>query len=609
MSEMPRDPVCGMRVDPATALALSREGRVVYFCSDFCRRAFLVGAPEQMVAREPSTRQRIAYFSMEIALDPRMPTYAGGLGVLAGDMLRSCADLRVPAVGVTLVSRTGYFRQQLAPDGRQLERPDAWSPEDLLVPTKADVTVEIEGRRVRVQVWTYLIVGCGGYAVPVLLLDTDVPENEPRDRRFTDALYGGDEELRLAQEIVLGVGGVRALEALGYTGIHTLHLNEGHAALAPLELLRRERHDRGAAAWGFDAVRRRCVFTTHTSVPAGHDRFPYPLVERLLGEPIPHDGLAMLAGADALDMTTLALNLSRSVNGVARRHGEVTRRMFPLSDVGAITNGVHSVTWTADSFRRLYDRHVPGWREDPSMLRKATGLPPRDIVAAHAAAKRDLLDVVRARAGRELRADLLTIGFARRSTAYKRPTLIFSDLARLRSVGANRLQLVFAGKAHPRDGGGKDLIAEVIAHGRALGDDLPVVFLPNYDLEMAGKIVAGVDLWLNTPRPPLEASGTSGMKAAHNGVPSLSVLDGWWLEGWVEGVTGWAISGSERGEGRPDAEDAGDLYRKLEETIVPTFYERRERWTAIMQHAIALNASYFNSHRVVQQYVTNAYLG
>lgn len=433
------------------------------------------------------------------------------------------------------------------------------------------------------------------------MLDTDLIDNAPDDRRLTDRLYGGDERYRLAQEIVLGIGGVRMLAALGCTGLQTFHLNEGHAALAPLELLRSAKGDEG---WNFQAVRNRTVFTTHTPVASGHDRFDWRLARRVLGDAAPPEVLEMLAGHEALDMTRLALDASHFVNGVALRHREVSSALFPGYEIHQITNGVHSRTWTAPAMKALFDKYMPGWRDDPCMLRNAIALPDSELWQAHESAKRELIELVAARSGHRLSRDTLTIGFARRATAYKRVELVVSHPARLRAIARlYGLQLVFAGKAHPRDEHGKAGIASVITAAKELGLDVPIIYLEDHDLEVARTMVAGCDLWLNTPRPRLEASGTSGMNAAHNGVPSLSVLDGWWQEGHIEGVTGWSIDGVDG----DDESDAVDIYRKLEESIVPMFYERRGSWVRVMKQAIALNASFFNSDRMVRQYVNHAY--
>jgi starch phosphorylase len=599
-----------MPVHPDSPFRAEHGGQTYRFCSDFCREIF-ARDPSRALAAGPigklaADQRSVAYFSMEIALDSRIRTYAGGLGVLAGDTLRACADLGLPVIAVTLVHHKGYLRQILDEHGNQKDEPDPWSLDDLVRPLAPVVNVSIEGRDVQVRAFRHDIVGQGGRVVPVLLLDTDLPGNTPADRGLTDQLYGGDERYRLAQEIVLGIGGVRLLAAAGYDGLRRYHLNEGHAALAPLELVRAENADRPAAEWRFDDVRARCVFTTHTPVPAGHDRFDWDLVRRVLGPFVPAAPLEMLAGHEGrFNMTALALNLSGFINGVAQRHAEVSRRMFPGYGIHHVTNGVHSATWVCPAFRRLYDRHLPGWATDPPMLRNAARIPNEDLWIAHQEAKQELLRSVLGFAGRSLDENVFTIGFARRATLYKRLDLVFSDLNRLRDIARRhgRLQLVFAGKAHPRDEPGKEAIRRVFAAAEALGDDVTVVFLPNYDVTLAKILTAGVDLWLNTPQRPLEASGTSGMKAAHNAVPSLSVLDGWWLEGHVEGVTGWSIGSLEpRSDG-----DAAELYAKLE-TIVPLFHNDRARWTFVMKAAVALNGSFFNTHRMVQQYAANAYL-
>jgi starch phosphorylase len=607
-----------MRASGERSLSADYQGRCFYFCSEFCRRSFLEAPGKYAVSdsltslADADTARRIAYFSMEVAVDPRMPTYGGGLGVLAGDTLRSAADMRIPMVAVSLLPAKGYFDQQLDDGGNQREAPVLWEPSRFARRVPATVEVRIEGRPVRVGAWRYDITGTTGYTVPLLLLDCRVEGNTQADSELTDWLYGGDKRYRLAQEIILGIGGVRMLRALGYRQVERYHLNEGHAALLTLELLR-ESENHGAIQWDFNGIRSRCVFTTHTPVPAGHDQFAYDLVERVLGEPVPGDVLRMLGGADRLNMTLLALNLSSYINGVARRHGEVSQAMFPGYAIDSITNGVHSATWTEESFQSLFDRYIPSWVNDPSSLRHAVSIPGEEIWNAHAAAKQKLIDAINRRMQTTFCPDVLTIGFARRATQYKRAELIFTDPERLRALSrsAGPIQMVFAGKAHPLDFGGKDAIRRVIEAARQLRDDVKVVYLANYDLDLAKLLTAGSDIWLNTPLRPLEASGTSGMKAAHNGVPSLSVLDGWWVEGHIEGVTGWSVGG------RPgvlnsaeniDAADAADLYNKLGTVVVPTFYENREQWTNIMRQTIAFNASFFNTHRMVQQYAAHAYV-
>jgi glycogen phosphorylase len=562
------------------------------------------------------TRQpRVAYFSMEIALRSDIPTYSGGLGVLAGDTMRSAADLEIPIVAVTLVSREGYFRQGLDARGLQSELPDTWAPETEASATDAKVAVHLEGRRVWIQAWLYEIKGHLNGVTPVLLLDTDVSGNSLEDRRLTHHLYGGDDAYRLKQEAILGIGGVKMLHALGFQ-IRQFHLNEGHAALLALELARRAAHasddralpeaGRADAAYDIAAVRAQCNFTTHTPIEAGHDKFSYDLVERVLGADARSE-LQRVGGQDRLNMTRLAMNFSDYVNGVAKSHAEVSAAMFSGYRVRAIPNGVHPYTWTATSFARLYNEHMPGWCHEPEVLVRADQIPDAAIWQAHVEAKRAMIRLVGERTGVELDPEAMTIGFARRMTAYKRPDLVFSDLAALRELAARHpLQMVLAGKAHPRDEQGKQLIARLHARQAELaeGGAVPVVFVPGYDMATAKELIAGADLWLNTPRPPLEASGTSGMKASLNGVPSLSVLDGWWNEGCIPGVTGWAI---DPGRQESDEAAAASLYARLREEVLPLFYEDRSAWIAVMKGAISKNASRFNSHRMLRRYVSDAY--
>ena len=552
----------------------------------------------------------IAYFSMDIAVDSKIPTYSGGLGVLAGDMLRSAADLTVPMVAISLVHRKGYFDQRLDARGNQLESPAKWSPESQLMRVSPRVIVVIEGREVRVSAWKYLFQGVTGHSVPLYFLDTDLEENDPVDRVLTDFLYGGDDRYRLCQEVVLGLGGVAMLRALGYDDIRIFHMNEGHSALATLALIEEESGnlpDRSYSELEVNAVRQRCVFTTHTPVPAGHDRFSADLVHQVLGKER-FDALARLSVIDgALNMTELALRFSGFVNAVSLRHREISRAMFPNYTIGAITNGVHAGTWASASFAELYDRLLPEWRRDNCYLRYAVDIALAVIRQTHLQAKRELLNHVRWLTGVQLDEKVFTLGFARRATAYKRGDLLFTDRERLKQIArqVGPMQLIYAGKAHPRDEGGKAIIRRIFEAAAVLNDDVRVVYLENYDMELGKLLCSGVDVWLNTPLRPQEASGTSGMKAALNGVPSFSVLDGWWIEGHVEGVTGWSIGDSST-ENDSNAE-AVSLYQKLADVILPLYYKDPDKFAQVMRSAIVLNGSYFNTQRMISQYVRNAY--
>jgi starch phosphorylase len=550
----------------------------------------------------------VAYFSMEIAINAAMPTYSGGLGVLAGDTLRSAADLGVPLVAFTLVHRKGYFQQHLDSKGVQSEDIQPWNPADFCVEEPARITVSVEDRTVTVRCWRYELLGRYGHVVPIYLLDTDLDVNSGWDRGLTDHLYGGDTNYRLQQEIVLGLGGVRMANALGHR-INVYHMNEGHAALLTLALIEREL---GGGPLGAPTeadlalVRQRCVFTTHTPVPAGHDRFSIEQTIRILGG----DRTARLERLGCirdgmLNMTLLALHFSRYANGVAMQHAKVSRAMFPEFVIDSITNGVHAPTWVSEPIQQTLDANISCWRRDNLFLRNAIDLPEREILSAHARSKEALLSEVAARTGLVLNPRVLTLGFARRVATYKRATLLFTDPQRLVEIAtaAGGLQIIYAGKAHPQDEPGKALIQQVVEEAARLSSHvLTVVYLENYGWDLGALLTAGVDVWVNTPRRPYEASGTSGMKAALNGVPSLSILDGWWIEGCIEGVTGWAIE-----DGANDEEEAASLYRKLETAVVPLYLEAPEKWARLMRTTLAFNGSYFNTNRMVKQYIRNSY--
>ncbi len=563
----------------------------------------------------------IAYYSMEIALDDRLPTFSGGLGVLAGDHVRAAADRGLPLAAVTLLYNHGFFDQSIT-GGEQREQPVDWSPSAELEELGVRAAVAVAGRRVEIRVWRAIVEGVDGHCVPVHFLDTDVEANAPEDRGITDRLYPTDPFERLRQEAVLGLGGPLVLDMLGYRAIDTHHLNEGHGSLVPVALL--ARRVAGFDPWSafsggssgpveadLRAVRRRCVFTTHTPVPAGHDRFAPEVAEAVLGKAVlaALGALGCLEEDGTLDMTVLGMRCADFVNGVSLRHRVVTCRMFPTAHVEAVTNGVHGTTWAAPATAALFDRHLPGWRRDSQELRYALDVPLAELRAAHEQNKEALCTEVRRRAGVTLRADALVIGIARRFAAYKRNDLVLSDLERLAAIAESApVQIVFAGKAHPGDDEAKAIIRHVTSVAGARPRGVALAFLENYGLRLGRVLCAGSDVWLNTPVPPNEASGTSGMKAALNGVPSLSTLDGWWAEGWIEGVTGWTIDADEADDhDTGDAGDADRLYRLLEEVVAPIYYKDRDALAAMGRHAISLNASFFSAHRMVDEYARRAY--
>jgi starch phosphorylase len=549
----------------------------------------------------------IAYFSMEIALSPSLPTYSGGLGMLAGDTLRSAADTGAPMVAVSLAHRRGYFKQHLDTAGQQTEEDVSWSPESTLPSAGKIITITMQGRAVKVQAWRFDVTGVAGHVIPVFLLDTDIEGNDPYDRRLTDHLYGGDTYYRLCQETVLGIGGVKILQAIGFK-LSVYHMNEGHAALLALCLLETQVGGKPLSTATEEdrlAVAKLCVFTTHTPVPAGHDQFGQDQMYAVLGDDRSR-ALIRFGGLhnNLLNMTYVALRFSRWVNGVAMQHGKVSQQMFPAYPVESITNGVHAATWVAKPLQALLDKEIPRWRHDNQYFRSVYGIAPAKISNCHRQGKRLLFEAIAQRTGEHLDERVLTLGFARRVATYKRANLLLEDPKRLAKI-ANKiggLQIVFAGKAHPQDNAGKGLIREVFEiAGKINTNSLRILYLENYDWELGAQLTQGVDVWVNTPRRPYEASGTSGMKAALNGVPSLSILDGWWIEGCAEDVTGWAID-----DGDTDEAEATSLYDKLEQRVAP-LYQRPNAWARMQQHCIAMNGSFFNTDRMLGQYFANAY--
>ena len=551
--------------------------------------------------------RKVAYFSLEIGLKPELPVYSGGLGILAGDTIKSFADLKVPAVAVSLLNEKGYFYQEIDEHGNQREMDVNWDHKKHMTLLRDRINVNLEGRDIAVRGWVYEVVGIGGWEVPVIFLDTNIESNNDYDKRLTRYLYGGDRRYRLMQEAILGIGGARMLQLLDHDNLSAYHMNEGHSALLTLELMDRFEGD-------LDKVRNLCVFTTHTPVPAGHDSFDREMAGNVLKnfceiETLNHDNI--IDHENKLNMTYLALYHSRYINGVAKKHGEVSQKMFPAYSIDSITNGIHTPTWVCEPLAKVFDKHIPSWKTDPYTLRNALNIPRDDLWRAHDHAKSKLIDFINDHYNVGMRKDVLTIGFGRRATAYKRADLIFKDPQRLKQINdsVGEIQLIYGGKAHPMDTGGKDFIRQIFSNIRELSDSIKIVYVKNYEMYTAKLMISGCDVWLNTPLRPMEASGTSGMKAAVNGVINFSVLDGWWLEGHIEGYTGWAIGPRPRDieEHADQSADVRDLYDKLENKVIPTYYEDLDWWREMMAQNIALNGSFFNTNRMVSQYVMQAY--
>jgi glycogen phosphorylase len=537
---------------------------------------------------------KIAYFSMEIGLSEHIPTYSGGLGILAGDHIKSVADLNIPLVGVTLLYKRGYFVQHINLLGKQEEMYPYFDPRAFMEQLPFKVTIKIAKRDVHIGVWKYNYAGVRG-KVHVYFLDTDLSINSPEDRLITQYLYGGDQHTRICQEAVLGIGGYMVLKRLE-TGITTYHMNEGHACFLTLALLR----DMNGSV---EKVREKCTFTTHTPVPAGHDKFDYSMATDILGDYLPTK-IRDLAGQDLLNTTVLSLNLSRASNGVSQLHGEISREMFPGFDIGSVTNGVHHLSWTGPEFQTLFDQYLPTWRQQPQVLSEAVKIPDEAVRAAKLAAKRRLISYINGIAAVGFSEEQLTICFARRAAAYKRAALIFMDMEYLLNLSFDRVQFVFAGKAHPKDELGKELIRDIINIGKQYEDRLRMVYLPNYNIWLSALMTQGADVWLNTPRRPREACGTSGMKVVFNAGVNMSVLDGWWREACRDRVNGWAIGDD---EDLSDEAAAADFYHDLDE-MVTTYYASPKRWASIMKNSIADCGSVFNTQRMVLDYLHKYYL-
>ncbi len=603
------------------------------------------------------TQKTIAYFSFEFGLHSSLPIYSGGLGILAGDHAKEASDLGLPFVGVGFLYPQGYFRQHVPSHGWQEA---VYEPIDYtnvpILPVRRDdgqemrISVPMDSRVVHARIWR-VQVG----RVPLFLMDTDVPENAPWDRELSARLYSGDNEMRIRQEIMLGVGGVRLLDLLGYDPA-VLHMNEGHSAFLLLETIRRGVAEGLSFAEAAERTKAQTIFTTHTPVPAGHDVFPFHLMDKyfygfwerlgITREEFLALGWHAEPWGEAFNMTVLALRLAGQFNGVSKLHGKVSRQMWQHIWPGrtedevpitSVTNGVHVPGWTAGEMRYIFNKYLGAdWEEhhdDPVLWERLADVPDEELWRVHVTLKAKLMSYLRSRARRSwvegmcdptevlvggtlLDPDALTIGFARRFATYKRASLLFTDMDRLQNILLNMhrpVQVIFAGKAHPADEPGKQLIQQVYMMAKANQFGGRVAFVEDYDMHSARYFKQGVDVWLNTPRRPREASGTSGMKASLNGIPNLSILDGWWVEGY-NGANGWCIEDREyAGTEEQDYNDAQALYRILEEEVVPLYYTQDRDgvprgWVEIMREAIRSNAWRFSTRRMVKEYTTELYL-
>ena len=549
---------------------------------------------------------KIAYISMEIALESNIPTYSGGLGILSGDTVRSAADLEIPMVGICLCYSSGYFYQLFNERGEQKEKEIEWSFFYEFDKVEEPITVKIEDKDVKVSAWLYKIIGQSGHILPIYLLTTDVEGNELWMKKMTGSLYDATSRWnRIVQEMILGIGGVKLLKSQGYDNIKTYHINEGHGAFATLELYNELK--------SIEKVKQKVVFTTHTPVPAGHDRFDDGLVRQVFLDRFPSEIRKLAYEGSQLNMTLLAMNLSRYINAVSKKHGEVTKKMFPNQEIDYITNGIHLPFWVSKPIRKIFDRKWPNWKANPRLLENAIELDDLEIFDAHIENKFNLMNYQKGHSWNLLDEELITVAFARRFATYKRAVLLFHDIDRLGKICKDNVQFIFAGKAHPNDEDGKSFIKQIFESGEYLYKNygVKVVLMENYNIDLAHMLISGVDIWLNTPERFKEASGTSGMKAALNGVLNLSVQDGWWLEGYkMNRLAGWPIGPDDSNPNDPKISndwniDAEALYNILQNEIINCYMDHDE-WVFKQKNAIAL-AAYFNTHRMIEEYADRAY--
>ncbi len=549
---------------------------------------------------------KVAYISMEIGIESNIPTYSGGLGVLSGDTVRSAADLEIPMVGICLCYSSGYFYQLFNEHGEQKEKEIEWSFFYEFEKIGKPITIKIENKEVKVSAWLYRVIGQSGHVLPIYLLTTDIDGNEDWMKNMTGSLYDSTSRWnRIVQEMILGIGGVKLLRAMGYNNIETYHLNEGHGSFAALELYN-ELGD-------IEKVKKKVVFTTHTPVPAGHDRFKQDLVDKVFENRMPPEIRKLGEENGKFNMTYLGMNLSRYRNGVAKKHGDISRKMFPGYEIDHITNGVHLPFWISKPIKQIFDKKWPNWKANPSLLANAIEIDDLDLFDAHIENKFNLISYQKGHSWNLLDEELITVGFARRFATYKRATLIFHDIDRLGKICKGHVQFIFAGKAHPKDQMGKDYIKKIFESGEYLYDNygVKVVLMENYNMGLSHMLVSGVDVWLNTPNRYREASGTSGIKAALNGVLNFSVQDGWWLEGYkMNSLAGWAIGPDDSNPNDPGVSNSWDIdsnaiYQTIENEIIPTYMDHDE-WIFKQKNAISL-AAYFNTHRMVEEYAEKAY--
>jgi len=540
----------------------------------------------------------VAYFSMEIGLIDEIKGYAGGLGILAGDTLKTAADMGLNYVGVSILYKKGYFKQVLTESGEQIEAPDEWDFEKYLFNTGKKIKINLKNEEIVVEVWKYEIIS-GQNRVPVFFLNTDIPENTQENRFISYNLYTPYHNTRMKQELVIGIGGVKALIELGYPIFDNYHLNESHAAFVIIEL----ENILGSR----ELAKQKIVFTTHTPEEHGHKKYSREELEAILPENY-FRKIEVEFEDNLIHLTKFCLRNSKYRNGVSKRHGEISSKMFPQYEIDYITNGIHVSSWAGKATQEVFDEYVLDWKVFPEALVKVKEIPVDKILEMHQKNKKDLIEYIESRYGLKLDLYTMTIGFARRVDLYKRSGFIFSKMSILQKIADDfgGLQIILSGKAYFNYGPSEEKIARLFSMSKKDWGNLKILYLEDYGIQVSKMLVQGCDLWLNNPIKPKEASGTSGMKAALNGVPSLSTIDGWWVEGWRENLTGWAIGVPEIDQTDEEIE-LFDLYKKLERDILPIYYNDKLTWGKICANTISYNASYFNTHRMLTEYIEKGY--
>jgi glycogen phosphorylase len=543
---------------------------------------------------------KIGFISMEFGINSKMNTYCGGLGILSGDIIKSCTDMEVKMTGFSILYKKGWFKQKIDDNGYQVIEDDIWDYNALLIDTQKHFKIVIKNVITEVKIWEYKVKSSvNNFENSIYFLDVDIEGNDPIIRQCSNNIYSTNKDIFYCQQVLLSLGIVELEKELDLN-IDIYHLNESHAVFHILNLL---------SKYNENEVKSKMVFTSHTPLETAHQKFNLDILKQYISKDLVKKIPASLIQNNEINLTKLALYYSKFSNAVAKRHEEVSDKMYPEFQLDHVTNGVHAETWACSGLGEIFDKYINGWRQDPYLLRQVGVIPDEILEESHMKNKINLCNHVNALYDKGLDPNVFTIGFARRTVGYKRANMILTEMDRLKNISKKfgKLQIIFAGKAYPTDKEGIELIKSLLDACKMQDNNLKIAFIENYNMDIAKKMVLGVDLWLNNPIPPLEASGTSGMKASLNGIPNFSILDGWWVEGHIEGITGWSIGQDLCVGDFCQLIEIEDLYAKLENQIFNAWNDKKQ-WSLIRKSCIALNGPYFNTHRVVQEYILKAYL-